>query len=641
MNNLLSPFLSNGLIIQRDISFPVWSRKKITVTFLGKTYKSKSAEGKFLTMLDPVSSGGPFTMDIFSEDGILTMQDIYSGDVWLCAGQSNMELQMERLFDDYSEEWENVNQQLNPVNEKDCLDFSLIRQFKVPQEWYFSSVRDDFSGGIWQKASADTLKEFSGTAWFFAKEMHKKRRVPVGLIMTAWGGTPVESWMSEQALAGFPAKIAQGRQYCESAKRAETKEKNAAEIQNWEKNLALNDQGFFNNWKNPDTDISSWDSITLPGGFFGAESGQGDTSAKGGVIWLAKDIETPSEIASNEASLWLGTIVDSDTVYINGIETGNTAYRYPPRKYNLKKGILQNGKNRIVIRAVFNNGEGEVTRGKPFRLYIKNDPSKSIELSGTWKYKIGYTCNTRPPEFFFQWLPFGNFNAMIAPVLKYPLKGVIWYQGESNGFNTDEYPELINSMIIDWRRRNGGEELPFFFVQLPIWNAISDNDENSSWARIREAQKAPLSLPATGMAAALELGEWNDLHPVNKKGVGQRLFLAADKILFGAENSSPGPVIKEVNSENFHAGADKKLYIRFDNCADGLTAQETVHVSVICGEGQIRLPAEIVKPDMLCIDLSEIKNPEKILYAWADNPRDRQLFNSGGLPAIPFRIILS
>ena len=257
--------------------------------------------------------------------------------------------------------------------------------------------------------------------------------------------------------------------------------------------------------------------------------------------------------------------------------------------------------------------------------------NESVELSGVWKYKIGIKANTRPSEFFFQWQPIGNYNAMIAPVLKYPLKGVIWYQGESNTANPHEYAKLFRTMIQDWREKNKNENLPFLFVQLPIFGNFSDNNENHSWAIVRKAQADTLSLPATGMAAALELGEWNDIHPINKKDVGIRLFYAAEKTVFNVNNTSPGPVFKHYKKE------ENKIKIYFEGCGLGLkTADGKPYLSIIGENEQIRLPAEIEGADFITIDISAVKNPKKILYAWADNPKDRQLFNSDGLPVIPF-----
>ena len=627
----LSPIISNGMIIQRDVSFPVWSREKITVNFLGKTYHSKNANNKWLIMLDPVQSGGPFEMEIQYNSEKNVIQNIYAGDLWLCAGQSNMEMQMNRLRDDFGEEWN--------FNAEGALDFSLIRQFKVPQEWDFSGERDDLSGGSWLSASPEKLEEFSAVAWFFAKEFYKKYRIPIGLVNTAWGGTPIEAWMSKDALAEYPAKIAQGRQYADSAKRDEVSNNTNKAIEEWENNLTRDDAGVINCWYNNETDISSWKEITLPGNF--SDSGNYGFC---GIMWLVKEIDIgtgflPDGKNSAGANIWLGTIVDSDTVYINGKEIGNTGYRYPPRKY-IENGVLKPGKNRIVIRVICRNGEGGITKDKPFCIFTDN---ASIDLKGEWKHKIGASTTTRPPEFFFQWQPLGNFNAMISPVLKFPYKGVIWYQGESNETNSREYAGLFKLMINDWRKKNieqrtDNKELPFFFVQLPVFLPSSDNDEKCGWPVLREAQMSALSLPKTGMACALELGEWNDIHPINKKDVGIRLFLAADKELFAAANSSPGPVVREQRTEN----KKQKIYIYFDNCANGLIVKDEVSpnafVSVIGKEGQVRVPAKIEGADCISVDLSGITNPQRILYAWADNPKDRQLFNSDGLPAIPFRL---
>jgi sialate O-acetylesterase len=428
--------------------------------------------------------------------------------------------------------------------------------------------------------------------------------------------------MSADALKDFPEKTAETKKYAVVEKRAQTEKETTDAITEWETRLRSEDRGLAEKWEKPQMDISGWEEMTLPGDFSAVGLAQFC-----GVIWLAKEFDANAGLTAQNVNVWLGTITDADTVYINGVETGNTAYRYPPRKYACK-GLIKQGKNRIVIRVICNNGEGGVTKDKPFRIFTDNE---SLELAGTWKYRIGATAPVRPEEFFFHRLPSGNYNAMIAPLLKYPLKGVIWYQGESNDSQPNDYAHLFRLMIQDWREKCGNRELPFLFVQLPIWKSPSDNNEHSSWAVIREAQASALSLPASGMAAALELGEWNDLHPINKKDVGIRLFLAAEKTLFKIENSSPGPILQRIEKQQ------EKLFLYFNNCANGLCAKETPYVSVKDADALIRLPAEIEGKDVICINTSSLKNPKKVLYAWADNPRDRQLFNSEGLPVIPFR----
>jgi len=625
MKDFLPPILSNGMIIQRDSPFPIRSKKKIKLSFLGKIYESVLSEessaqpdkNKWLITLEPLKAGGPFELEITAENETpLKIKDIYAGDLWLCAGQSNMEMQMSRLCDDFGDEW-------------DVPSFPLVRQFKVPQEWDFSAPREDYTGGSWINPTKETLHEFAAVPWFFARNLYEKYKIPIGLIYTPWGGTPVESWMSAEALSDYPEKFAEGKQYADLKKREELTKENTAAINEWETNLSHKDIGIAEQWVKPQTDISAWKDITLPGNFDDVSHNDSELNKFCGVIWLCREFEASAGFASNNAKVWLGTIIDSDKVYINGTEIGNTGYRYPPRKY-IPKELIKPGKNRIVIRVVCNSGEGGITADKPFRVFTDNE---STELSGTWKYKIGAIVKERPQEIFYQRLPMGNYNAMIAPILKYPLKGVIWYQGESNESAPYEYEKLFVSMINDWRKKNNNAKLPFLFVQLPIFGALSDNNEEQRWAVLREAQANVLSLPAAGMAAALEFGEWNDIHPINKKDVAYRLFLAAVKTVFGEENTSPGPMIEKYEIKN------NKLEIYFINCGEGLIQSEAF-VTIIGDEGQFRLPVTIAGKDCIIIDLSTVKNPKKILYAWADNPRDRQLYNSEKLPVIPFRIIL-
>jgi sialate O-acetylesterase len=300
-------------------------------------------------------------------------------------------------------------------------------------------------------------------------------------------------------------------------------------------------------------------------------------------------------------------------------------------------GLIREGENQICLRIVCNNGNGGFTPDKPFRLFESGKAAggHSMELGGTWKYKIGFRTSPRPEDFFLQWKPTGLFNAMIAPLLKYPVRGILWYQGESNAARPEqavEYAVLFTAMIRDWREKKGSGTIPFLFVQLPFFGAPEENNETGALALLREAQCAALSLPGTGMAAALDMGEWNDLHPVQKKEVGYRLALAADAVVYGEKNTAPGPQINGVERRG------NTLAVKFSNCGAGLRAKSPPHVSIVSGDQLVRLPALIKDSDTLLVDISRIKNPEKLLYAWADNPKDRQLYNAEGLPAIPFKV---
>jgi sialate O-acetylesterase len=622
----ISPLISNNTVLQEGLPVPVRGESspeaEITVSFLGKTYQTRAEGGFWRVLLDSQVAGGPHKMEITArESGTpsqkpekILIENIYIGDVWLCSGQSNMELPMQRLKDNYPEEWETPN--------------PLIRQFKVPQEWDFAGPRQ-FCGGSWACASKETLEGFSGVAWFFANAILENHRTPIGLINAAWGGTPAEAWMSRGALAGFPEKQALATKYNNPAFCDEVIRKNAVELKAWQDQLDAEDVGMVADWHRPEDDVSQWNEMTLPGNFSEVSSAN-ELKNFCGVVWLRKDFNVTGEFPAGEAKIWLGTIVDADMVFINGICVGNTTYRYPPRKYTVPAGLLREGKNTVVIRVVCCSGEGGVTKDKDFRIF---SGGCAVELDGVWKYRVGARAGPRPEEFFFQRQPTGLFNAMIAPLLDIPCKGVIWYQGESNDRNPNEYAALFPALINDWRAGKKQPDLPFLFVQLPIWGEPEENNESSGWAIIREAQCSALALPYTGMAAGLELGEWNDLHPLNKKGIGRRLALAAEKVVFKKSNTAPGPMLKKIERRG------EKLLLTFDNCGKGLTAGEKPHVSVVAGGKMFRLPADIEGPECLSIDISSVKdkNPERVLYAWASNPCDRQLFNADGLPVIPFR----
>jgi len=611
------------MVLQHGVSVPVWGKAapgaRVYVKIMDKRHRVVAGtDGRWRVLIDAQPPGGPYEMTVSVSGQRKVFRDIYFGDVWVCAGQSNMEMPMQRLQDDFPEEW---GAQVN----------HMIRQFKVPQEWDFHEPRDFLSGGSWTVASCKTLDEFPGTGWFFAKEIFKNHATPIGLINTAWGGTPVEAWMSKDALSGFPEKLLTCKKYANPAACNTIVKENEAEIKSWYDALVVGDRGLVEKWHKPQDAISQWGKITLPGCFSKA-----GIDKFYGAVWFRRSVEVPAELVGKDSKLWLGTIVDADTVYVNGVEVGGTAYQYPPRKYAIPAGLLRAGKNSIVIRVICCSGNGGITEGKDFRIFSGED---SLELGGTWEYRVGMRAAKPCPEtFFFQRQPSGLFNAMIAPMLDFPCRGILWYQGESNDSNSKEYKALFAAHVADWQARwrradedsHGG--MPFLFVQLPIFGKPGENSEQSSWAALRDAQFSALSLPSTGMATGLDLGEWNDIHPANKKEVGRRLAMAAERLVFKNRNSAPGPVFLSLRQ------SPGLLTLSFDNCGGGLVAEETPYLTVVAGGTGHRLPAAIKGPDCLLVDVSSIQNPEKVLYAWANNPLDRQLFNSDGLPMVPFRV---
>jgi sialate O-acetylesterase len=630
----LPPIISEGMIIQQGVSVPIWGRfhrcSRVKVTFLAKTYWTQTDDsGDWQITLDPALPGGPYSMSIVGPEKqeSVHIENIQVGDVWLCSGQSNMELSMARLRDDFPEEFELPR-------------FPRVSQFLLPYAWDFAGPRGSIPEARWVGASPASLAGFSGTAWFFAKYLSQSRSVPMGLVVAAVGGAPIESLMSKDALAAFPRKIAQGEAYANPLLLDGAIAESLAAVQAWDASADQGDRGLASDWFMPQTDDSSWPEIELPGSFDAAEELGGFC----GALWLRRRFLLPAGMEGKELKLWMGTIVDADRAYVNGVMVGTTAYRYPPRKYSIPAGVLRKGENQICLRVVCTNGEGRVTLGKPFSIFSRDQASErfSVDLQGPWKYKIGTRIGPRPEEFRPQWQPMALFNGMIAPLLRWPFRGVIWYQGEANTDEPEAYAELFASMIVDWRRKMRREYLPFIFVQLPLFGRAEENNETSHWAMLREAQESALRLPATAMAVALDLGEWNDLHPLNKKDVGYRLSLAAAALVDGELNGAPGPILRKISRRG------DSLLLQFDNCGTGLAARNfaelpagtgSVALSVVTAGGDARrLEAEIEQPSSLRVHMTGIESPKRILYAWADNPKDRQLYNSDGLPALPFKV---
>ncbi len=630
----LPPVFSDGMILQRGERTALWGTSDpgadISVEFLGKRYAARAeGSGAWELSVDASEPGGPFEMSVSAwgpggteAAGSLRIKDVYIGDVWVCAGQSNMMTPMDRLRDAFPEEFS-----ISP--------YPVIRQFALPCAACFDGPRGETPEAEWVQASAESLGGFSGVAWFFARREMERRHVPVGILLAANGGAPIESFMSAEALREFPLKIAEARKFSDPAFREEAELAAARAVEAWEDGAISADRGLADEWFRPGIGASSWRPIRLPGRF----DQESELSGFCGAIWLRRSFDAPPGFGTYSCSIELGTIADADRVFVNGVEVGATTYRYPPRKYPVPAGLIKDGENRIVVRVSCNAGDGGFTRGKAMRITSDRSPggsgSGSIDLRGMWKYEIGVRMPPSPSELFTQWKPTGIFNGMIAPLLRCAVAGVLWYQGESNTDRPEEYRRKLEAMIQDWRERSGRDDLPFIVAQLPLLGQAGPNDESSKWAILREAQaEAVRRTPRTGLAVTLDLGEWNDIHPLNKKTLGKRLALAAEALLHGEPNGSPGPSL--VAAERL--GSSLKL--RFERCGTALVERGgEAFVSVVDDEGiPHRVRARIEAPDIVSVDLSGIERPALVLYAWADNPADRQLYSAEGLPAQPFRV---
>ena len=310
-------------------------------------------------------------------------------------------------------------------------------------------------------------------------------------------------------------------------------------------------------WNEKELDDSNWETMNIPN--FWANTSLGNAN---GVVWFRKDITIPKNMVGKTAKLWLGRIVDQDFAYVNGELVGTTGYQYPPRRYTVNAGVLKEGTNSIAVRIINNKDQGGFILDKRYYLAVEND---TIDLEGPWKYKLGTMMEPLESQTFIQWKPAGLFNAMINPLLNLKIKGVIWYQGESNANAPDNYNKTFSELIRSWRRHWSQGNFPFIFVQLPNFMEKTPEPSDSNWAKIRQAQLETLSLENTGMAVTIDLGEWNDIHPLNKYDVGKRLSMQAKKLAYDDDiKSYENPIPKKSTFKK------NEIIVSFKHIGNGL-----------------------------------------------------------------------
>lgn len=630
MGDLRLPrLISDGMILQQKKQIKMWGfdrpGRKVMLSFLGEEYVAVAdGQGRFEAVLPSMEPGGPYNLYIGNENGEeIVVTDILIGDVWLCAGQSNMELPMERVKDRYPEEI------------RECSE-PFIRTFKVIEHSDFHGPLRELQSGSWEKADTGTILKFSATAYFFAKQMYQMTGVPVGLINTSLGGSRIQSWMSREMLQGDVEDLLLAEKYADDAFVAGQLERNQENMEAWHRNLDEQDQGLKRNFKELKDPEPSFKEVSIP--FFFR-----DTQLQGfiGSVWFLRNFQVTGGLAGKAAKLWLGTIVDSDTVYINGVMVGHTDYQYPPRKYEIPEGLLREGENTIVIRVKCENGHGRFTDGKKYALW--ND-EEEIDLTGKWYYEIGAACEQIEPTDFVNWKPTGLYNGMVAPCRPYTLAGILWYQGESNTHVPEVYLELMKRMVAGYRKE-WGEELPFLYVQLPnfaIDRYDSDADETGQgWPVVRELQRRAKKLPRVGMAVTMDLGEDNDLHPLNKKEVGFRLAMLAAKMLYGIASECEGPEICGIDYEMEKTGA---VLLYFKNITDGMYAyggekgNEIRDFELRDEQGIWHRAAAVIKEDTIRLTpVERIRiRPCGVRYLFSNISHGAMIYNRAGFPLSPF-----
>lgn len=616
----LPALLRDSMILQRNGPVKIWgwaaAKEKIEVKFLQKKYKAiANASGEWFINLPPMKAGGPYAMEIAASNTII-LKNVLVGDVFFCSGQSNMVHQMNIHDITYAADISNAN-------------YPQIRQFLVPVRADLLSPQKNSSAASWQPAVGEAVRPFSAVAYFFARKLYDQYKVPIGLINASVGGTPIEAWIGEGGLRLFPEiekviVINKDSAYVNGMNRAAS----AAEKQP----APSNDQGFSETikWYEKNYDSKDWRTINIPGYW----EDQGIKNLDG-VVWYRKEINVPASMIGKAAKLFMGRIVDADIVYINGQQVGKTTYQYPQRRYALGNDILQAGKNIITIRVTNNNGKGGFVPDKPYYLVAGTD---TVDLKGYWQYKVGEVFEeskkNMPPSINPANQPTALYNGMVAAYTNYAIKGIVWYQGEANASKPQNYRQLQQALISNWRNAWKQPALPFLYVQLPNFMESIYSPSESNWALVREAQLQCLAISNTAMAVTIDIGEWNDIHPDNKKDVGERLALAARKIIYGENIVHSGPVVDSFSIDN------NKILVHFSQTGTGLISKDGKALSEFAIAGtdkKFTWANAIIDGDKVIVWNVNIPNPKYVRYAWADNPVNPNLYNKEGLPASPFR----
>ncbi|PWT74143.1 MAG: sialate O-acetylesterase [Bacteroidetes bacterium] len=615
----LPKLISDGMVLQRARPLRIWGwaspGEKIVLRFIGKSYTAVAQnDSSWLIEIAACREGGPFEMKIDASNHI-TVRDILIGDVWLCSGQSNMVLPMQRVKDRYP-------------NDIRASGNDSIRQFLVPVRYIFTHRARDLESGSWQSANPKSVLQFTATGYFFAKALFDKYHVPIGLINSSAGGAPAESWLSLETLQYFPQALAMAKK-CMDSNYVDSiiHHDEMADIA-WHRELYIKDTGMREpvRWYDTNYNASNWKTMNIPG--FWRDQGLPPVN---GVVWFRKEIQVPASLAGLPAKLWLGTIVDRDSTYINGQFVGTIGYQYPPRKYEIPAGFLHAGSNIIVVRVINQIGNGGFNKGKPYQLMIAGHV---IDLKGPWQFRLGTSMPPLPGQTFFSYKPLGLFNGMISPLVNYRIKGVIWYQGEANTSRASKYASVFSALINNWRKEWQQGDFPFLFVQLPNFMPPKTEPSESEWAELRASQLRSLEVANTAMVVTIDVGEWNDLHPTDKKTVGTRLALAARHVAYG-ENALEysGPIYESSVIRG------NRIYLHFTHTGSGLMAKEGKPLKYfsIAGDDKKYVWANAkIEGDTVIVWNDEVEKPVSVRYAWADNPEGANLYNKEGLPASTF-----
>jgi len=504
----LPSVLSEGVILQRDQPVVIWGKadpgEKVKVKLAGKQGTATAAsDSTWSVTLKPLKAGGPYTLEVND----LKVNDVLLGDLYLCSGQSNMELMVSRVRDFFADEIDSYS------NDR-------IREFKTPKEYAFHGPRADVSPSRWKKVQKSEVDKFGALVYFIAKELYEQNgHVPVGIVNSSWGGSKIETWLSDKAVSRYPEMANRLKLVEDDTFRNLTGQAEDRSSYLWYKTMIGSDPGYNNglHWASPELDDSRWEEVEL----LGRDWGNLDGKPANGSHWMRRTFDIEPAKAGKPAELRLGCIVDADSVWINGKFVGFTSYQYPPRIYQVPEGLLKEGKNNVTVRIVSNSGTPHFVPEKPHK-FIFADGSE-VSLEGKWKHALGSLMPKAPVRTDFFQNPTTLYNGLIAPMANLPFRGVVWYQGESDVDIRARYCDLMKTLIADWRGLFANEQLPFYIVELADFLHPSDTGGRAAWQEMRDAQKrAAEETDNAWWIKNGDVGEWNDIHPRDKKTPGKR-----------------------------------------------------------------------------------------------------------------------
>jgi len=633
----LPAVIGNAMVLQRDAKIRLWGwadpGERVAIAFLGQAYKTKAdRSGQWSVSLGPYPAGGPYEMSIVGKNSV-KLSDILIGDVWLASGQSNMELQLKSPF---GLSVDNADREIAAAS------FPQIRLLKVQQKTAPRPDSDIASEG-WRAVTPETAADFSAVAYFFGRELHQRYQVPIGLIQASWGGTVAEAWMSGSALQRFPefAKSTQALGGITEEQRAAYRDY-AQRRMAWYQAHAQDDRGRANGrnlWADPKFDSSAWPTIALPQDLSACGK---DFDGFAGTVWYRRTLTVPAEQLGKPVFLNLGYMAYDDVTYFNGQQVGATQAFLKSREYVVPAKHVRAGENSIVVRLTGINDPTFACTGlfDPDEPMLATVGTTKLPLNGIWSYMPGPNLQDFPradattlaanpsPD-----VPSTLFNGMIHPLRSMRIKGVIWYQGESNAGRPAQYRALFPALIGDWRKQ-WGYDLPFLFVQLAGYGPNKPEPADYPWAELREAQTMTLSVPGTGMASTIDIGNEHDIHPSNKQDVGHRLALAAAKVAYGEVVVDSGPTYQSMKAEN------QQIRIRFSNVGSGLLIRDKYGYGrgfeIAGSDGKYHWAQARLDGQDIIVSSPLVANPTAVRYAWSNTP-DGNVYNREGLPAVSFR----